>query len=65
MTYKLLIYEWIDSPWPNNRFRIAEIYYCVDGWRTRLTERSFTTLDEAREFVKAASEPRNAVPAKH
>lgn len=38
---------------PNeNRFRIAEVYQTIDGYRTRLTHASFATLDEAQTFVR-------------
>lgn len=48
----LLIMEQIEPvPAPGNRFRIVEAYVSVDGMRTRMTHRSFPTLDEARDFV--------------
>lgn len=64
MTYKLYIYKWLDAPTSNSVFRIVETYYCVDGWRSRLTERSFATLADAQAFVKSASEDRAEIPAR-
>ena len=58
-TYKLHIYEWINPPSPANRFRIAEVYSCIDGWRTRMTDHSFPTLEAAQEFVKDPIKPIN------
>ena len=47
----LYIYEWVNPPSPTNRYRIVETYHCVDGIRSRLTDRTFATLEEAKSFV--------------
>lgn len=38
-------------PHDRNRFRIMEVMNTVDGPRTRVTDKSFRTLEEARDFV--------------
>lgn len=52
---KLYIYEWIDAPLSARPFRIVESYPCIDGMRQRITARTFSTLEQAQEFVKAHS----------
>ncbi len=48
----LLIMEQVSpTPSPNNRFRIVEMYISCDGPRTRLTHRSFPTIERAQAFV--------------
>lgn len=48
----LQIFEQI-HPVPNaqNRFRILEVYESCDGWRTRVSDKSFPTLEQAEDFV--------------
>lgn len=38
-------------PHDRNRFRILEVMDTVDGPRTRVTDKSFRTEDEARDFI--------------
>ena len=51
MSVRLFIYEWLEPVSERNRYRIVETYECVDGMRSRLTDQSFATLDEAKAFV--------------
>lgn len=51
MTSRLYIYEWLNPPVSNNRYRIVETYNCVDGMRSRLTEHSFATFAQAEKFI--------------
>ena len=45
------------EPLPINRFRIAEVYLTVDGYRTRLTHHCFATREEAMyELARMESE---------
>lgn len=48
----LQIFEQI-HPVPNaqNRFRILEVYESCDGYRTRVSDKSFPTEDAARDFI--------------
>lgn len=38
-------------PHNRNRFRILEVYDSCDGPRTRVSDKSFPTLDAAMDFV--------------
>ncbi len=35
-----------------NRYRLQEVYPCVDGYRSRLTNRSFPSLEAAKKFIE-------------
>lgn len=49
----LMIFEQVAPEVPDyRRFRIVETYISVDGYRTRVTDNSFTTLEEAQYFIK-------------
>lgn len=37
---------------PGNRFRIVEMQMTLDGPRSRMTNHSFPTVEQARDFVK-------------
>lgn len=53
----LNIYEWIDCPNPSYPFRIAETNFTIDGPRTRMTDKVFSSLEEAQEFVSQECPP--------
>ena len=36
----------------SNKFRIVETYQCSDGYRSRITNRSFISLENALEYIK-------------
>lgn len=46
----LLIFEQREPP-TRRPFRLVEVTYTVDGPRSRVAEKSFTTCAEARAFV--------------
>lgn len=39
-------------PQRQNRFRILEVYQSCDGYRTRVSNMSFSTLDAAKDFIR-------------
>jgi hypothetical protein len=54
MRTALLIFEQVEPvPHQQNRFRIGETTLGIDGVRTRLTQRSFPSYEEASQWIIA------------
>ena len=50
MKNRLVIYKEITNK-ARTPFRIAEVFQTIDGYRTRITNHSFDTYEEAKSFI--------------